>query len=94
MSTATPERHSAIQPARLPPRRRERGEHPRTGEALWEVRTALAISLAATGVALFALGVVKGRVTRLALVRSGIQVLVIGGASAGIGYLIGAVVPA
>ena len=60
----------------------------------WDVSTALPISLAVTGVALFALGLVKGRVARLALVRSGIQVLLIGGASATIGYLIGSVVGA
>jgi VIT1/CCC1 family predicted Fe2+/Mn2+ transporter len=46
-----------------------------------------------TGLALFALGVVKGRVARLALVRSGIQVLLVGGASATIGYLIGSLMP-
>jgi len=55
----------------------------------WAVATALPISLAATAVALFVLGVAKGKVTRLALVRSGLQVLIIGGASAGVGYLIG-----
>ena len=55
----------------------------------WEVATALPISLAATAVALFGLGLAKGKVARLALVRSGLQVLLIGGASAGIGYLIG-----
>ena len=58
----------------------------------WDVRTALPISLAATAVALFALGLAKGKVARLALVRSGFQVLVIGGASAGVGYLIGTTV--
>ena len=61
---------------------------------VWPVDTALPISLAVTGVALFVLGLVKGRVARLALVRSGIQVLLVGGASATIGYLIGALVPA
>jgi hypothetical protein len=40
--------------------------------------------------ALFVLGLAKGKVARLTLVRSGLQVLVIGGASAGVGYLIGA----
>jgi predicted membrane protein (TIGR00267 family) len=55
----------------------------------WEVATALPISLAATALALFVLGLAKGKVARLALVRSGLQVLVIGGASAGVGYLIG-----
>jgi vacuolar iron transporter family protein len=60
---------------------------------VWDVRTALAISLVATGVALFALGILKGRVARLALFRSGTQVLLIGGAAAAIGYLVGTVVP-
>jgi vacuolar iron transporter family protein len=54
---------------------------------------ALALSLASTGCALFALGVLKGRVTRDALVRSGLQVLVVGALSAGIGYLIGGLGP-
>lgn len=61
---------------------------------VWSVHTALAVSLAVTAVALFSLGVVKGRVARLALVQSGFQVLVIGGASAAIGYVIGALVAA
>ena len=50
---------------------------------------ALALSLTSTAVALFALGVLTGRVARLSLVRSGLQVLVVGAVSAGIGYLIG-----
>jgi hypothetical protein len=37
--------------------------------------------------------VLKGRVTRLALVRSGLQVLVVGALSAGIGYLVGGLGP-
>jgi VIT1/CCC1 family predicted Fe2+/Mn2+ transporter len=44
-------------------------------------------------VALFALGLVKGRVTGMALLRSGLQVLLVGCGSAAIGYLIGVVVP-
>lgn len=60
---------------------------------IWEVGTALPISLGVTAIALFALGLVKGRVARLALVRSGLQVLLIGGASATIGYLIGSLMP-
>jgi VIT1/CCC1 family predicted Fe2+/Mn2+ transporter len=61
---------------------------------IWEVATALPISLGVTGIALFALGVMKGRVARLALARSGIQVFLIGGASASIGYLVGTFIPA
>jgi hypothetical protein len=61
----------------------------RRAHELPEVATALPISLAATALALFVLGLAKGKVARLALLRSGLQVLVIGGASAGVGYLIG-----
>jgi VIT1/CCC1 family predicted Fe2+/Mn2+ transporter len=61
---------------------------------LWSVATALPSSLAATALALFGLGVTKGRVTGTGLARSGIQVLLVGGASATIGWLIGALVPA
>jgi len=57
------------------------------------MHVALVLSLVATGCALFALGVLKGRVARLALVRSGLQVLVIGALSAGLGYLIGGLGP-
>ncbi len=60
---------------------------------IWSVSTALVVSLAATGLALFALGLVKGRVAGMALARSGLQVLLVGGGSAGIGYLIGIAVP-
>jgi VIT1/CCC1 family predicted Fe2+/Mn2+ transporter len=59
----------------------------------WKISTALPISLIATAVALFSLGILKGVVARLALVRSGVQVLLIGGASAGVGYLIGEYAP-
>jgi VIT1/CCC1 family predicted Fe2+/Mn2+ transporter len=60
---------------------------------VWSVGTALVVSLAATGVALFALGLVKGRVAGMALLRSGLQVLLVGGGSAAIGYLVGVFVP-
>jgi VIT1/CCC1 family predicted Fe2+/Mn2+ transporter len=60
---------------------------------LWSVGTALVVSLAATGVALFALGLVKGRVAGMALLKSGTQVLIVGGASASIGWLIGVFIP-
>lgn len=59
----------------------------------WSVTTALVISLAATGVALFGLGLVKGRVVGMALLKSGTQVLLVGGTSAAIGYLIGVFIP-
>lgn len=60
---------------------------------LWPLVLALPVSLVTTALALFALGVVKGRVARTALLRSGVQVLLIGGGSAAIGYLIGAIIP-
>lgn len=59
----------------------------------WSTTVALGASLAATGVALFSLGVVKGRVARLHLARSGLEVLLVGGISAGLGYLIGGLGP-
>jgi vacuolar iron transporter family protein len=59
----------------------------------WKISTALPVSLLATAVALFSLGILKGVVARLALLRSGLQVLLIGGASAGVGYLIGEYAP-
>ncbi|MGZ4382068.1 MAG: VIT1/CCC1 transporter family protein [Gaiellaceae bacterium] len=59
----------------------------------FSMSVALPISLVCTGLALFALGVLKGRVAHMAIVRSGLQVLVIGGASAGIGYVIGSLGP-
>ena len=54
--------------------------------------TALVVSLVCTLVALFLVGVAKGRVTRLSLVRAGVQVAIIGSASAGVGFAIGHVV--
>lgn len=60
---------------------------------IWSTHTALMVSLVATGLALFSLGVLKGKVARLALFRSGLQVLLVGGASAGLGYLIGSLGP-
>ncbi len=53
---------------------------------------ALAISLVSTLLMLFLLGVAKGVVTRLSLLRSGLQVLIIGSASAGVGFAIGRLV--
>ena len=61
---------------------------------LFQITPALVVSLACTLVALFALGVAKGRIARMALVRSGAQVLVIGAISAGIGFAVGHVVSA
>ena len=53
------------------------------------INVALAISLACTLLALFAVGVAKGRVTRLSLLRSGLQVMIVGSISAGVGFAIG-----
>ncbi|MGZ6670562.1 MAG: VIT1/CCC1 transporter family protein [Solirubrobacteraceae bacterium] len=50
---------------------------------------ALAISLACTLLALFAVGVAKGRVARLSIRRSGLQVMIVGSLSAGVGFAIG-----
>ena len=61
---------------------------------LFQITPALVVSLACTLVALFALGVAKGRIARMALVRSGAQVLVIGAISAGIGFAVGHIVSA
>ena len=53
------------------------------------INVALAISLACTLLALFAVGVAKGQVTRLSLLRSGLQVTIVGSISAGVGFAIG-----
>jgi VIT1/CCC1 family predicted Fe2+/Mn2+ transporter len=52
---------------------------------------AVPLSIGLTGAALFVLGIVKGRVARLALLRSGVEVLIVGGVAAGVGYLIGSI---
>lgn len=56
--------------------------------------TALVVSVACTLVALFALGVVKGRVGRQPQARAGAQVLIIGAISAAVGFGIGHLVTA
>ena len=60
----------------------------------FSLNVALGISLLCTLLALFAVGIAKGRVTRLSLLRSGLQVMVIGSVSAGVGYAIGHLVTA
>jgi vacuolar iron transporter family protein len=55
----------------------------------FSINVALAISLICTLLALFAVGVAKGHVTRLSLLRSGVQVMIVGSVSAGVGYAIG-----
>ena len=59
----------------------------------WTVSFALPISLIVTVLALFSLGLIKGKVVRMALARSGFEVLAVGGVSAFLGYLIGVAVP-
>jgi VIT1/CCC1 family predicted Fe2+/Mn2+ transporter len=58
----------------------------------FSLNLALAVSLACTLVALCAVGVAKGRVTRGSLLRSAIQVMIIGSVSAGVGFAIGRLV--
>jgi VIT1/CCC1 family predicted Fe2+/Mn2+ transporter len=55
----------------------------------WPIATALMVSLPATAIALFALGIVKARAARTSSLRSGLEVLFIGGGSAAVGYAIG-----
>jgi VIT1/CCC1 family predicted Fe2+/Mn2+ transporter len=55
---------------------------------------ALVTSLVCTLIALFVLGVLKGRVARQAWLRAGVQVLVIGAISAAVGFAIGHLVTA
>jgi vacuolar iron transporter family protein len=59
---------------------------------LFTVGVALPISVACTLAALFVLGIIKGSVARQRLLFAGLQVLLIGGVSAGIGWVIGHVV--
>jgi vacuolar iron transporter family protein len=56
------------------------------------IAPALITSLVCTLIALFALGVAKGRIARQAWLRAGLQVMLIGSASAAIGFAIGHVV--
>ena len=58
------------------------------------VTTAFPVSVLATLIALFALGVAKGRITRQRRARAGLQVLLIGSVSAAVGYGIGHLVSA
>jgi VIT1/CCC1 family predicted Fe2+/Mn2+ transporter len=59
---------------------------------LFAIGTALPISIGCTLVALFALGIIKGSVARQRLLSAGLQVLLIGGVSAAVGWIIGHVV--
>jgi vacuolar iron transporter family protein len=55
---------------------------------------ALITSIVCTLIALFALGVAKGRIARQAWQRAGLQVMLIGSASAAVGFAIGHLVTA
>lgn len=59
---------------------------------VFSLRSALIVSVVCTLVALFALGVGKARVGRMSLVASGVQVMVVGSISAGLGFAVGHVV--
>jgi VIT1/CCC1 family predicted Fe2+/Mn2+ transporter len=55
----------------------------------FSLNLALVVSLSCTLLALCAVGVAKGRVTRGSLLRSAVQVMIIGSVSAGVGFAIG-----
>ena len=57
------------------------------------IMTALPVSLVLTVVALIAIGVIKGRLASINLVRSALEVVVVGVVSALGGYFLGSVVP-
>jgi len=57
------------------------------------VHTALPISIGLTVVALIVVGLIKGRLASLNLVRSVLEVVIVGGISAGGGYLLGTIIP-
>lgn len=57
------------------------------------IRTALPVSLALTVLALVIVGVIKGRLASLNLPMSILEVVVVGGASAAGGYLLGTYIP-
>ncbi len=57
------------------------------------VNRALPVSIVLTFVALVIVGIIKGKLASLNLVRSSLEVVVVGGLSAGGGYLLGVVIP-
>jgi VIT1/CCC1 family predicted Fe2+/Mn2+ transporter len=57
------------------------------------VQQALPVSIALTVVALIIVGIIKGKLAQLNLVRSAAEVVVVGAVSAGGGYLLGVVIP-
>jgi VIT1/CCC1 family predicted Fe2+/Mn2+ transporter len=61
---------------------------------VFPLTAALVASVLCTLAALFALGVIKGRLARMAIMTSGLQVMIIGSLSAGLGFAIGRIVNA
>lgn len=59
---------------------------------LWDGIVALWVSVGASLVALFALGVVSARASRVPIVREALRMLFIGGAAVGVGVLVGTLV--
>lgn len=57
------------------------------------IRTALPVSLALTVLALIAIGIIKGRLASINLIRSALEVVVVGTVSALGGYFLGSVIP-
>jgi len=57
------------------------------------INVALPISLVLTFLALIVVGIIKGRLANLNLVRSALEVVVVGGVSALGGYLLGSLIP-
>ena len=54
---------------------------------------AITSSVSATLVALFALGMLKGRIVRKSTMLQGLEILAIGGVAAGVGWVLGEVIP-
>jgi len=57
------------------------------------VHTALPLSIALTVVALVIVGLIKGKLASMNMWRSVLEIVIVGGVSAGGGYLLGTVVP-
>lgn len=57
------------------------------------VRSALPVSIALTVVALIVVGIIKGRLAKMSIVRSVVEIVVVGGVSAGGGYVLGTFIP-
>jgi vacuolar iron transporter family protein len=57
------------------------------------IKQAFVVSVLLTAVVLVALGAIKGRLAKMSLVRSAVEVVVVGVASAAGGYLLGTLVP-